>query len=177
MVEKEFSVERAETVRNWSPYSGEGEGYVDKVLGKFKKEFESLPGMRDVNCGINHGGTWVISYSHPFIFDERKAPPSTYLGVDIKGSTPLNEMPEEFQTTDGEYVWAYQRYEKFVDRCADQIRQGLGNPNMSREEMLDALTTGGNFQAWKSQCQIWEEQGQIPRYQDKSTGPKQLGKT
>ena len=166
--EQDFPIQRVETVRKWSPHAGEGEDYIAKVLGKFKEEFGSLPGMRNIHSGNYHGSVWVIGYSHPFIFDQRKAPPSIYLGVDVRGGTPLNEMPEEFQITDREreYVWAYQRYEKFVDRCEDQIRKELGDPDMTREEMLDALTNGGNFQSFKSQCQIWEEEGRIPRYQE-----------
>lgn len=171
--EQDFPIERVETVRNWRPFMGEGEDYIERVLEKFKAEFNHLPGIHNIGYGNNHGSTWVIDYSHPFIFDQRKAPPAVYLGVDVKGGSPGSEMPEEFQTGDvkQEYVWAYQRYEKFVDRCGDQIGQELGNPNMSREEMLDALTPGGNFQSWRSQCQIWEEQGTIPRYQEKLGEP------
>ncbi len=169
MVEQNFPTKKAEEVRNWNPNIGEGEDYIIKVLGEFKEDFGHIPGIHDIAPGNYHGSVWVISYSHPFIFDQRKAPPSDFLGVDIRGGTPINEMPEEFQITDGkkEYVWAYQRYEKFVDRCADQIRKELGDSSMSREEMLDALTPGGNFQAWKSQCKTLEEKNKIPRYQDK----------
>lgn len=167
--EQDSPIERVETVRNWKPFMGEGEDYIKKVSEKFKEEFGHLSSIRGISYGDYHGSTWVISYSHPFIFDQRKAPPSIYLGVDVREGTPASEMPEEFQTGDvkQEYVWAYQRYEKFVDRCSDQIRRELNSPDMAREEMLDALTPGGNFQAWKSQCQIWEEQGKIPRYQEK----------
>lgn len=168
MVEQAFIIQRPETVLSWKSYSGEGEEYVRQVFERFKKEFGDLPGIHKLSYSSHHG-SWAIDISHPFIFDRRRVPVgSFYLGVSVRGGTPQSEMPEEFQAdhSNGEYTWAYQRYERFVDRCADQIRQELGDPNMTREEMLDALVPGGNFEAWKSQCGAWEKEGRIPLYKD-----------
>ena len=84
--------------------------------------------------------------SKPFMFDNRQLP-KTYEGLDIKSKIEGN-LPKEFafnkNSPKKEYVWAPFKFEKYVDRCSEEIRKEFGNPNMSRTEMLDALAFG-NF--------------------------------
>ena len=53
----------------------------------------------------------------------------------------MADVPYEFQTgaDRSAYMWAPPRYEAYVDREADEIRARLGDPDMTREEMLHAL--------------------------------------
>jgi hypothetical protein len=156
--------ERWKTHLNWNVYAGEGRDIAVHVLEGFKKEYSHIPRLRIKDrLGIYHGGIWVIIVEHPFIFDYRKIP-KRYFGIEIKGGPLMKNMPKEFQVRDSEkeYVWAPERYEKFVDRCTDEIRKELGDMSMSREEMLNALCPGGDFKAWIRQSREWEKEGKIP---------------
>src|SRR6185369_6633140 len=86
----------------------------------------------------------VIMVSKPFMFDNRQLP-KTYEGLEIKSKIE-GILPKEFaikkDAPKKEYVWAPVNFEKYVDRCADDIRKQFGNPAMSRQEMLDALAFG-----------------------------------
>jgi len=113
----------------------------------------------------------VISIQTPFIFDRTKLP-KQFNGFDIRNGTPENEMPTEFQipADSNEYIWASQRFEEYVDKHTDLIRKTLGNPSMTRSEMLDALCFG-NFEEHKSMCIKWERDGIIPKW-TKATKPE-----
>lgn len=63
--------------------------------------------------------------------------------------------PREFDFGDREHISyeeAYnpQKYVDFVRRCPDEIMQKLENPDMTEEEMLDALCWG-NFKRYKDE--------------------------
>jgi hypothetical protein len=107
----------------------------------------------------------VIIISKPFMFDNRQLP-KTYEGLDIKAKIE-GALPKEFlvkkDAVKKEYVWAPPRFEKFVDRCADEIRQQFGNPNMTRQEMLDALAFG-NFEEHKKKSLQLMKDGKIPPF-------------
>ena len=111
----------------------------------------------------------VISIQTPFIFDRTKLP-NQFMGFDIRDETPENELPIEFQipNDDNEYIWAYQRFEKYVDAHHDLIRNTLNNPSLTRIQMLDALCFG-NFEEHKSMCIQWENDGIIPKWIKPST--------
>lgn len=106
-------------------------------------------------------GNDVIDVMHAFIFDSRKIP-ETYKGFRVSNqrampSEPQQDdifepeyLPQEFVIGDDEVIYvedaeAPLRYTTFVDRCEDDIRKALGDPAMSRMDILDALAWG-NFQ-------------------------------
>jgi hypothetical protein len=62
-----------------------------------------------------------------------------------------------------EYIWAPERFEKFVERCSDEIRKDLGDPNMSKKEMLDALCFG-DFKEHKKKVNQLIKEGKLPSY-------------
>ena len=105
----------------------------------------------------------VIMISKPFLFDNRQLPKS-YEGLDIKAKIE-GGLPEEFKiekdATKKDYLWAPKKFEKFVDRCADDIKKQFGNPNMSRSEMLDALAFG-SFEDHKKKTLNLIKEGKIP---------------
>jgi len=102
----------------------------------------------------------VIMVSKPFVFDNR-ALPKIYQGIEIKSKIE-GTLPEEFKVETGKaYVWAPQHFEKFVDRCSTEIKKTLNNPNMSRNDMLDALAFG-NFEEHKKKCIQLMQEGKIP---------------
>ena len=154
---------RLKVQQGWDVYKGEGLKITSKVVRKFKKEYGKIPGLKvSTHPGIYHGGIWVITVQHPFIFDHRKLP-KTYLGIEVRGSTPNENMPEEFRVKDPqkEYVWSPECFEKFVDKYADKIRKELNNSDMSREEMLDAICFG-NFKLHVANYKKWKQQKLIP---------------
>jgi hypothetical protein len=69
-------------------------------------------------------------------------------------------MPEEFVDDEEEDFipleihWAPEKFIAFVDSCSNEIREILENPNMTKEEMLDALAFG-DFEKHKMQCEMW----------------------
>jgi hypothetical protein len=107
----------------------------------------------------------VIMISKPFLFDNRQLPKS-YEGLEIKSKIE-GGLPEEFkfdkESTKKEYVWAPNKFEKFVDRCQEDIRKQFGNPEMTRKEMLDALAFG-NFEEHKKKSLQLMKEGKIPPF-------------
>lgn len=108
----------------------------------------------------------VILISKPFMFDNRQLP-KIYEGLEIKAKIE-GSLPKEFsiQPKDApkrEYLWAPNKFEKYVDRCSDEIRTLFGNPKMSRKEMLDALAFG-NFEEHKKKSMQLMKEGKIPPF-------------
>lgn len=108
----------------------------------------------------------VIMVSKPFMFDNRQLP-KTYEGLDIKAKIE-GTLPKEFainkkDSVKKEYVWAPSRFEKYVDRCSEEIRKQFNNPTMSRQEMLDALAFG-NFEEHKRKSVQMMKEGKIPPF-------------
>ncbi|MCU0361244.1 MAG: hypothetical protein MUF75_11105 [Bacteroidia bacterium] len=107
----------------------------------------------------------VIMVSKPFMFDNRQLP-KTYEGLDIKAKIE-GTLPKEFafkkDSNKKEYVWAPIKFEKYVDRCSEEIRKEFGNPGMSRNEMLDALAFG-NFEEHKKKSLQLMKEGKIPPF-------------
>ena len=106
----------------------------------------------------------VILISKPFIFDNRSLP-KIYEGLEIKAKIE-GELPDEFKPAidKKEYTWAPKKFEKFVDRCSSEIRKKLNNPEMSRQEMLDALAFG-NFEEHKKKSIQLMKEGKIPPFE------------
>ncbi len=105
----------------------------------------------------------VINISKPFLFDNRLLP-KTYEGLDIKSKIE-GGLPEEFkidkEALTKDYLWAPSKFEKYVDRCSEDIKKQFGNPNMSRTEMLDALAFG-SFEDHKIKTMNLIKEGKIP---------------
>ena len=62
-----------------------------------------------------------------------------------------------------DYIWAPERFEHFVDRCSLEIKKQLGNPAMSRDEVLSALCFG-DYEAHKVKTQQMITEGKLPAY-------------
>jgi len=156
--------ERVRRVAKLNPYAGEGEELIRQIADRFRGEFGHLPGLDISGHGIYHGGSWVIGASHPLVFDRRRLP-SRYLGVDVRASIQL-PLPPEFQGHEYPhgYVWSPPNYERFVDRCADEIRERLGDPDMTREQMLHVIV-GRPFDEHVSECRRWVKEGAIPPFE------------
>jgi hypothetical protein len=107
----------------------------------------------------------VIMVSKPFIFDNRQLP-KTYEGLEIKAKIE-GSLPKEFainkEAIKKDYVWAPNKFEKYVDRCADDIKKQFNNPSMTRQEMLDALAFGSFEDHKKKSLQLLKE-GKIPPF-------------
>jgi hypothetical protein len=107
----------------------------------------------------------VINISKPFLFDNRLLP-KTYEGLDIKSKIE-GGLPEEFKIEKEalvkEYLWAPSKFEKYVDRCSEDIKKQFGNPTMSRKEMLDALAFG-NFEDHIKKSTALMLEGKIPAF-------------
>jgi hypothetical protein len=132
------------------------------IADRLRAELRGFEGVTVSEPGVYHCGEWVISVGTPFIFDRRLIP-DRYLGVRLLSGP--SALPPEFQIrdSDSEYVWAAERYEAFVDRAAEEIRAALRNPNMAREEMLDALV-GGDFEEFKCRYEQAVAEGRVPPY-------------
>jgi hypothetical protein len=154
--------ERVKCQNDWDVYKLEGENLVDEIVQKFINEYGSIKNVNIIGKGVEQGGCWTIAYEHPFIFDKRSIP-EKYLGIGLKAIIS-EDLPYEFQIKDKkEYVWSPERYEKFVDRCAEEILEKLGGRNMSRYEMLCALC-GRDYNKYVEQCKEWVRQGLIPTF-------------
>lgn len=112
--------------------------------------------------------THVIQVSKPLIFDNRLLP-KRFEGLDVKGKIQ-GELPQEFVINRDqadwhkrEYIWAPERFVKFVERCSDEIKGKLQNPKMNKKEMLAALCFG-NFDEHKIKTELLIKEGKIPAY-------------
>ena len=143
-----------------------------ETLERFEKKFASLKkkGLR-VN-GLKmidpKRKKHVIDVSRPLVFDNRQLPKS-FDGLEIKAIIS-GDLPMEFAIDrtkpdwqKKEYIWAPERFEHYVDRCSDEIKKKLGDPKMSREDVLSALCFG-NFEAHKEKTQQLIKEGKLPSY-------------
>jgi hypothetical protein len=138
-----------------------------EILKSFESKFGSLKkkGLRIEGLSMidPKRKKHVIMISKPFLFDNRQLPKS-YEGLEIKSKIE-GGLPEEFkiekEMVKKDYLWAPNRFEKYVDRCSEDIRKQFGNPNMSRTEMLDALAFG-SFEDHKKKTQMLINEGKIP---------------
>ncbi len=112
--------------------------------------------------------THIINISKPFLFDNRQLP-KKYEGITIKSKIEGN-LPQEFAVdrtltdwTKYNYNWAPERFEKYVDRCQDEIKKAFCNPKMERSEMLDALCFG-NYEEHKIKSMQLIKEGKLPAY-------------
>jgi hypothetical protein len=138
-----------------------------EILKSFESKFGSLKkkGLRIEGLSMidPKRKKHVIMISKPFLFDNRQLPKS-YEGLDIKSKIE-GGLPEEFkiekEAIKKDYLWAPNKFEKYVDRCSEDIKKQFGNPNMSRTEMLDALAFG-SFEDHKQKTINLIKEGKIP---------------
>ena len=112
----------------------------------------------------------VIKISRPLVFDNRLLP-KRFEGLDVKTNIKLStEMPVEFLVDRSqpdwhkkEYIWAPERFEKYVNRCEDEIKEQLDCPESSKLEILDALCFG-DFEQHKEKSSRLIKEGKLPAY-------------
>ena len=138
-----------------------------EILKQFEEKYKGLKkkGLRieGLNMIDPKRKKHVIMITKPFIFDNRSLP-KTYEGLEVKAKIE-GSLPEEFKVIpgSGDYLWAPQRFENYVDRCSSEIKKKLNNPEMTREEMLDALAFG-NYEEHKKKVQRLVTEGKIPAF-------------
>ena len=137
--------ERGRIAREWSPYDTSG---IDTLLKGIAEEFRKAhPNLNFEGLGNVHGSLELV-VTHPFVFDKRLIP-SSFLGLAVKTSLS-SPLPDDFEVFSG-YIWAPENYTNFVDTHTEEVRSALGNPEMTRAEMLHALI-GIPFEDWVEQC-------------------------
>ncbi|MFY9308407.1 MAG: hypothetical protein WAQ28_05075 [Bacteroidia bacterium] len=112
----------------------------------------------------------VIKVTRPLVFDNRLIP-KRFEGLDVKTSIKISsEMPKEFNVDRTKpdwhksyYMWAPERFMKFVERCENELRAQLECPQMTKSELLDALCFG-NFQEHSQKSQQLIKEGKLPAY-------------
>jgi hypothetical protein len=138
----------------------------EKILNSFRSQYSYLKkfGLKIDGLGDLMGEN-VISVSHPLIFDMRMLP-KEFKGIVIRSGIHDIDLYDEFKISNNqkEYIWAYQRFELFVDKHVDEIRIKLENPELTRSEMLDAICFG-NFAEHKCRCIEGETTGRIPKWE------------
>jgi hypothetical protein len=146
---------------------------MNKTIKRFRSHFKHLEkyGLIVHDKILNIEDTSFINVSYPFIFDRRWLP-SNFEEFFIKGGVNELDLPIEFQIDktewdwyNKEYIWAPERFEKFVNNNINEIRVKLDNPNMTKLEMLDALCNG-NFEAHKKMVEEKIRLGELPEYKE-----------
>ena len=87
-----------------------------------------------------------LSVMHPFIFDNRKIP-KVYMGVRVLNIVRADTMPSEleeivYDPAGFEMNYTPGQYFAFIQENMDLIRATLKEPEMSFDEMLDAICFG-----------------------------------
>jgi hypothetical protein len=114
----------------------------------------------------------VIKVSRPLIFDNRLLP-KRFEGLDVKSNIKLSmDMPEEFlldrtipDWNKKAYIWAPERFEKFVNRCEKEIKAELECPGITKTELLDALCFG-DFEEHRRKSSALIKEGKLPAYSE-----------
>lgn len=88
---------------------------------------------------VDNHDTPMVEVVTPFVFDRRQFP-GRYRGLYLLHH--FSDVPDALREEDPRDQFSPQSIERFVDSQADQIREHLGNPGMSRGEILDALSAG-----------------------------------
>lgn len=135
--------------------------------GYLKKVGLEIVGLVEIDFDKN---IQAIAIGHPFVFDNRLIP-LKFEGTEIRSSI-RGELPMEFQIDksksnwhEKEYLWAPERFEKFVDRSLHELRIAFDNHEMSRGEILNALCFG-DFEGHKTRIEKLISEGKIPPYTD-----------
>jgi len=150
-----------------------------QILTRFKDKYKPLlkkgliiEGMVVVDHARRKN---AISVSKPFIFDNRNIPTS-FDGIQVKKRI-VGEMPKEFQIDrtqpdwhKKEYIWAPERFELFVDRSFDEIKEKLGDASLTREQALDAICFG-SFEDHSRKVKMLVRQGKVPAYNAATMAP------
>jgi hypothetical protein len=145
-----------------------------EIIEKFEEKFGHLSkkglrinGLAETNAEKR---TKVISVAKPLVFDSRLIP-KKFEGLSVK-RTIYGDLPNEFgvdkqnkEWFKKNYIWAPERFEKYVDNNADEIKKQLGYNDMNRDEMLDALCFG-DFEAHREKCDKMIKEGRIPTYSE-----------
>lgn len=98
----------------------------------------------------------AIVLTRPFLFDCRLLP-KRYEGVDIKVRIH-GSLPEEFKCTGpNDYVFAPEKFEKYVAKNLSFLRTYFEKPEMTKEDLLDALAFG-DFEKHKKQVLLRQKQ-------------------
>lgn len=93
----------------------------------------------------------VIVLTRPFLFDCRLLP-KKYEGIEIKVRIK-GTLPEEFKRNNPkDYIFAPEKFEAYVSKNIESIRAYFEKPEMTKEEILDALAFG-NFEEHKRNAQ------------------------
>ena len=137
--------------------------------GHLKKKGLTIEGLAIVDVKKKKH---VIKISRPLIFDNRLIP-KRFEGLDVKTNIKLStEMPEEFAVDRSipdwhkkQYIWAPERFEKYVNRCENEIKEQLECPESSRLEILDALCFG-DFNSHKEKSIKPKKEGKLPAYNE-----------
>lgn len=135
--------------------------------GHLKKKGLTIEGLSIVDVKKKKH---VIKISRPLVFDNRLIP-KRFEGLDVKTNIKLStEMPQEFLVDRSqpdwhkkEYIWAPERFEKYVNRCESEIKELLDCPESSKTEILDALCFG-DFELHKEKSSRLIEEGKLPAY-------------
>lgn len=139
----------------------------EKKFGHLKRKGLRINGLKMIDPKRKKH---VIDVSRPLVFDNRELP-KVFEGLDVKAIIS-GELPKEFSIDrtkpdwhKKDYIWAPERFEKFVDRCGDDLKKKLGNPKMSRQELLSALCFG-DFDAHKKKTRQLIAEGKLPDYRN-----------
>jgi len=139
------------------------------ILDNFEKKYKPLfkKGLRVEGLSLidPKRKKHVIVVTRPFVFDSRLLP-KVFEGLEVKAKIQ-GDLPPEFKINpdkkDKEYIWSPDRFEKFVNRCEDDLKKNLGNESMTKKEILDALAFG-NFEEHKKKCLQLMKEGKIPPF-------------
>lgn len=112
----------------------------------------------------------IIKVTRPLVFDNRLIP-KRFEGLDVKTSIKISsDMPKEFNVDRTKpdwnkkyYLWAPERFVKFVERCEIELKAELDCPQMTTAELLDALCFG-NFEEHKQKSSQLIKEGKLPVY-------------
>lgn len=125
------------------------------ILKRFQERYGYLKKMGVTFEGIQMTDTIKKKHSiiltRPFLFDCRLLP-KRYEGIEIKVRIQ-GGLPAEFKpTSPSDYTFAPEKFIQYVEKNLDTLRAHFDKPEMTKEELLDALAFG-NFEQHKKNAQ------------------------
>jgi hypothetical protein len=126
------------------------------ILKRFEERYGYLKKM-----GITFEGIQMIDpvkkkqaivLTRPFLFDCRLLP-KKYDGIEIRVRIK-GELPKEFKvTSSNDYVFAPEKFEKYVENNLEFLRNHFNKPEATKAELLDMLAFG-DFEEHKKSVEL-----------------------
>lgn len=125
---------RALISSEWNVYKSDGLEIIKAVHSRFKREFQNIRDIKNINFGVYHGGNWVIGVTVKWSGKDKIRLPNMYHGFVIQilyDEAPIEEMrkraKEQFE------IW----FKEIKDKYKTEIKSQKEFKDMPEEKFYE----------------------------------------